>query len=206
MTDLPSGISPKEGQILEAAVRVFALRGYHGSTMAEVAADAGVATGTIYLYFHRKQELLISLFQRHLGNYMSEMRPRVMAAAAGTPRLKALVESHLAFFAEDRALASVFQVHARDPDPELAEGIRPSVAQYFDIIGEVMESGVEAGAFRADLSVRLARQVFFGALDEVVTGWLRSTHPYSLMSALEPVTVMLSGAFGATPSSPGESP
>lgn len=187
----------KEERILRAAVRVFAKNGYHGSTMAVVAQEAEVATGTIYLYFARKQDLLITLFQRHLGDYLERSKPGLAESDAGVPRLHLLTQMHLAFFAEDRALASVFQIHAREPDPVLADGIRPSVAAYFDVIAEVIEGGVACGAFRSDLDVRLARHVFFGALDEVVTGWVRSTHAYSLMSVLDPLADMLARGFGA---------
>ncbi len=192
----------KEARILAAAVRVFALNGYHGSTMAAVAAEAGVATGTIYLYFERKQELLITLFQRHLSDYMERCRPLLAAVSPGVDRLRLLAELHLAFFAEDRELATVFQIHIRDPDPILAEGIRPSVAEYFDLIGTVIGDGVQADAFDRRLDVRLARQLFFGALDEVVTGWLRSKRGYALMSTLDPVVAMLARGFGALP--PGD--
>jgi TetR/AcrR family fatty acid metabolism transcriptional regulator len=188
----------KEARILAAAVRVFAERGYHGSSMAVVAREAGVATGTTYLYFDRKQDLLVTLFQRHLTEYMARCVPGLAAEAPGVARLRRLAEQHLQFFAEDRQLANVFQIHIREPDPLLADGIRPSVAAYFDLIGEVIQAGVDSGAFARDLDVRLARQVFFGALDEIVTGWLRAKRTHALMSALDPVATMLARAFGAT--------
>ena len=188
----------KEARILAAAVRVFAQHGYHGSSMAVVAREAGVATGTTYLYFDRKQDLLVTLFQRHLTEYMARCAPALVAELPGVPRLRRLAEQHLAFFAEDRQLATVFQIHIREPDPYLADGIRPSVAAYFDLIGDVIQAGVDAGDFAADLDVRLARQVFFGALDEIVTGWLRAKRPYALMSTLDPVANMLARGFGAT--------
>jgi len=187
----------KEDQILQAAVRVFAEHGYHGSSMATVAREAGVATGTIYLYFARKQDVLVTLFQRHLGGYIERCRPLLLEVEPGEPRLRKLIEHHLAFFAEDRDLAAVFQVHAREPDPLLAEGIRPIVAAYFDVIVEVIEGGISSGDFRADLDVRLARHVFFGAVDEVVTDWVRRSR-HALMSSLDPLANMLARGFGAT--------
>ncbi len=190
----------KEARILRAAVRVFSEHGYHGSSMAAVARDAQVATGTIYLYFARKQDLLITLFQRHLGGYIERCRPALAEAEPGVARLRLLVEMHLAYFAEDRALANVFQIHAREPDPVLAEGIRPTVADYFDVIAEVIQAGVTAGAFRLDLDVRIARPMFFGTLDEVVTGWVRSKRAFPLMTALAPLASMLARAFGAAQS------
>ena len=196
MTDAPAA-KEKEGRILAAAVRVFARHGYHGSSMAAVAREAGIATGTTYLYFDRKQDLLVALFARHLTDYVSRCAPALAAEAPGVPRLRRLAEQHLAFFAGDREVATVFQIHIREPDPILADGIRPIVSTYFDLIGEVIQAGVDAGAFDPELDVRLARQVFFGALDEIVTGWLRAKRPFPLMSALEPVATILARGFGA---------
>jgi len=199
---VPTDPQGKEGQILQAAVRVFAEHGYHGSSMAAVAREAGVATGTIYLYFERKQDLLITLFDHHLGGYIQRSRPALLKAEAGVPRLRKLVEQHLGFFAENRALASVFLVHAREPDPTLAEGISPIVSGYFDVISEVIEAGVVCGTFDAGLDARLARHVFFGAVDEVVTDWARRERHHPLMSVLDPLATMLARGFGAT--LPGE--
>ncbi len=205
MTQAGSLVVPKgkEERILDAAVRVFARSGYHGSSMASVAQEAGVAAGTIYLYFERKQDLLITLFQRDLGGYIESCRPTLAMAEPGVPRLRMLVSTHLVFFAEDRERASVFQIHGREPDPVLADGIRPTVAAYFDLIAEVIEAGIEARAFDPELDVRVARHVFFGAVDEIVTGWLRSRHPYPLMTVLDPLVAMLARAVGAT--NPGDS-
>ncbi len=205
MTQAESLVVPKgkEEQILDAAVRVFAQHGYHGSSMASVAKEAGVAAGTIYLYFEGKQDLLITLFRREMGGYIQSCRPALADSPPGVPRLRMLVAKHLAFFAEDRERAGVFQVHGREPDPTLAEGIRPTVAEYFELIAEVMAAGVESGTFDPDLDVRVARHVFFGAVDEVVTGWLRSKHPYPLMTVLDPLVAMLARAVGAT--APGDS-
>lgn len=187
----------KEERILQAAVHVFAESGYHGSSMAQVASSAGVATGTIYLYFRRKQDLLITLFQRHLGGYIERCKPALFSEPVGVPRLRRMVAMHLEFFAEDRALASVFQIHAREPDPILREGIQPTVAEYFDLITEVVQHGVDAGAFASDLDSRLARDMFFGALDEVVTRWLHAKRPFPLMSVHEPLAAMLARGLGA---------
>ncbi len=195
----PEALGGKEDRILSAAVRVFAEHGYHGSSMAQVATEAGVATGTIYLYFARKQDLLITLFQRHLGGYIERSRPALLAESAGVPRLQRLVAQHLGFFAEDRALASVFQIHAREPDPILRAGIQPTVAAYFEVIGDVIRAGRDCGAFDESLDDRLGRHVFFGALDEVVTGWVRSKRVYPLMSVHASLAAMLARGFGAAP-------
>ena len=192
----------KERLILEAAVRVFAETGYHGSSIADIATAAGVATGTIYLYFKRKEDLLVSMFQRYLGGYLARSSPLLQAEPAGGARLRKLIELHLHFFETDRALASVFQIHLREPNETIRDGIRPTLLEYFDQIEGVIVSGAAAGEFADDLDPKLARRVLFGGLDEVVTSWLVSKRDYPLMSVLDPLYRMLAGALGVASAIP----
>ncbi len=189
--------SDKEARILRAAIEVFAERGYHASRIAHVAERAGVATGTIYLYFAKKPDLLVRLFQRTLSGVLDRSAALLRRCEPGMPRLRKLIELHLAFFAGDRALSRVFQIHVRDPDPGIREGIQPTFVAYFGVIEDVVQDGIDAGAFAPDLDVRLSRRVVFGALDEVVTSWLRGKRERDLMDDLEPVARMLSRAVGA---------
>lgn len=193
-TNQPNG---KERRILDAAVEVFGRKGYHASTVADVAAEAGVAAGTIYLYFARKEEILISLFKRHLGGYMDACEPALAAEAAGEPRLRKLLEQHFEHFEPNRSLAKVLMVHAREVNPTIQKGIRALQRRYFAIIESVLEAGRTAGAFASDLDVRFARRFLFGALEEVVANWVYSKRGYSLTSRLEPFHRMTVRALGA---------
>lgn len=189
--------SERELTLLRAAGRVFSERGYHKSTIADIAREAGVATGTVYLYVKRKEELLIMLFTRFLGSHLERTMPHVLEETTGTERLRHLIELHLGFFDKDPKLAKVFQLHLREVNPTIRAGIRPTTRAYFDLIERVVREGVHSGDFDAQLDVRLARTLLFGTLDSMVTSWVLSDQSYSLSSRVVPIYTMLARALGA---------
>jgi len=189
----------KEERILQAAVAVFARKGYHGSAIADVAREAGVAAGTIYLYFARKEDLLIELFRRSIGGYLEEVRPRLEAAAPGLPRLWLAIRANLAFFEEDRARARVLLLHAREVHPLIREGIRPVMRAYFAVLEDVLATGMAAGAFAPDLDPALARRFVAGGLEEAVARHLVAHPATSLLELHDPLFRMVARAAGADP-------
>lgn len=186
-----------EDRILQAAARVFARLGYHRSSVADIAAEAGVAAGTIYLYFERKEDLLVRLVRRPLEAYLEECRPLLAAAAPGAARLRRLIELHLSFYERDHELARVLQIHLREVQPAIHEGIQPALRACFELMDEVLRDGVAAGEFDPQLDVRLARKLLFGGLDEVVTSWVLSERRYPLLSVVEPFHRLAARALGA---------
>lgn len=190
----------KENRILHAAISVFAEKGYHGSSIADIAGEAKVATGTIYLYFAHKEDLLTAIFQRYLGSYLKEVTPDLVAQPPGLPQLRRLVDLHLKFFQRDMSLARVFQIHMREVNPVIRDGIRPTMMDYFDLIDRVIGGGVACGDFDPELDTRLARQFFFGGLDQVVTSWVVTGGKFDLVSIADQAYAMLARAFGAEPS------
>lgn len=186
----------KELQILDAALKVFARSGYHKSSIATIAGEAGIAAGTIYLYFRQKEDLIIALFQRHLGDYLAEYEPKIRAEADPAVRIRNLIRYHLAFFERDHDLAIVFQIHLREVSPMIRDGITPILVRYFDVIDEILRDAHARGELDPELDLRLARKVLFGALDEIVTSWARTEHRYSLLSQVDPLYRILSRALG----------
>ncbi|QGG56493.1 TetR/AcrR family transcriptional regulator [Paenibacillus sp. B01] len=166
--------------ILEAALKVIAENGYHGSQVSKIAKEAGVADGTIYLYFKKKEDILISLFQEKLGSLVERFNARVRETSSAEEALRAVCEIHYSELESNVNLAYVTQIELRQSSLELRKAIGLAVKPYIELIEHILDKGVREGEFRPDLDLKLTRLLLFGAMDEVVTSWLISGMKYSL--------------------------
>ena len=199
----PAGADPgKRQRILDAAVRTFGRRGYHDAKIADIAASARVAEGTVYLYFRNKEDLFATVFDEKMDDLLARGREIVRAESSAADRLTRLVDLHLTFLASDRDLASLFQIELRRSARMLQRVIRSKLVDYFRLLGGVLKDGIENGEFRAQLSPRLAVRVLFGAADEIVSEWLFSGVPALLTDARKVVGMLLAGF--AAPHGPAE--
>jgi TetR/AcrR family fatty acid metabolism transcriptional regulator len=177
----------KYHQILEAAVKVFARQGFHQSTVAQIAKEAGVADGTIYLYFKNKDDILVQFFRFRTKQVFESFREAVDGAEASTDKLRNLVRRHLAEFQRDRDGAVVYQVETHQ-NSRLAEAqIREMSKMYRDLISEIIEQGQQEGAIRKDLYLGLVKRFIIGAVDEVINTWLHAEEDYDLVSMADPL-------------------
>ncbi|MFI5182040.1 MAG: TetR/AcrR family transcriptional regulator [Thermoanaerobaculia bacterium] len=194
----PAGADPEKRQrILDAAVRIFGRRGYHDAKIAEIASEARVAEGTVYLYFRNKEHLFGTVFDEKMDQLLARGREIGASGESASERLTRLVDLHLTFLASDRDLASLFQIELRRSARMLKRVIRSKLVDYFRLLGGVLKDGIESGEFRAQLSPRLAVRILFGAADEIVSEWLFSEEPALLTDARKVVGTLLSG-FAAT--------
>ncbi|CAM3373338.1 MULTISPECIES: TetR/AcrR family transcriptional regulator [Brevibacillus] len=183
--------------IIDAAVRVIARQGYHNAQVSKIAKEAKVADGTIYLYFENKDDILISLFNEKMGHFIETCRERILEAKSAEQKLYALVHTHFSQLSRDQDLAMVTQIELRQSNPEISEGIGNVMKQYFDLIDEVIREGMDAGIFRPDIEVRLARKMIFGTLDAVTTSWVMKQCKYDLVSHVDPIhNLFLNGLKG----------
>jgi TetR/AcrR family fatty acid metabolism transcriptional regulator len=177
----------KYHQILEAAVKVFARQGFHQSTIAQIAKEAGVADGTIYLYFKNKNDILVQFFSFRTKQVFESFREAVDGAVTSTEKLRRLVRRHLAEFQRDKDGAVVYQVETHQ-NSRLAEAqIREMSKMYRDLISEIIEQGQQEGAIRKDLYVGLVKRFIIGAVDEVINTWLHAEDEYDLVSMADPL-------------------
>jgi TetR/AcrR family transcriptional regulator, fatty acid metabolism regulator protein len=185
----------KRGRILEAAVKVFARKGYFGARVAEIAKRAGVADGTIYLYFRNKEDILVSLFDEVMAEHIARARREVRAVEGTEARLRTIAEHHLRLFSGNADLAVVFQVELRQSTKFMERFTATWLQDYFALLGEVMAAGQRRGALRKDLPLKLATKAFFGVLDEMVTSWILGRKDYDVGDLAAPVVdLFLRGA------------
>jgi TetR/AcrR family transcriptional regulator, fatty acid metabolism regulator protein len=193
----------KRRRILDAAVAVFARKGYFASRVSDVAKKAGVADGTIYLYFRGKEDILVRLFDEVMSEHVSEAREAVHALTSAPDRLLAIAERHLAVLGENRDLAAVFQVELRQSTRFMERFTASWLRDYFELLDEVIEAGQRDGTLRADVNRKVAAKMLFGALDETVTSWLLSETRYRLEDLAAPVVDLFLRGAAVPPASPG---
>jgi len=175
---LPTG--DKREAILRAAITVFAHNGYFNSKVADIAREAGVADGTVYLYFKSKEDILHSIFDRSVEDAIAEVRKKVESISDPREKLRQIALLHLERLGADRDLAVVFQVELRGSTKFMEEFSAAGFAEYLALIRSTFEEGQRAGVFRAELNAKVVAKILFGALDEMATNWILSKRRYKL--------------------------
>ena len=176
----PEARTDKHGAILRAAAKVFAERGYFNAQVADVAREAGVAAGTVYLYFRSKDDLLVSIFERTMGEAIAEGRAALAGVDDPLERLRRIARLHLERISRDRDLAVVFQVELRQSTKFMERFSATQLREYLGVIRDVIADGQTRGLMRRDVNATLAAKVLFGALDEMATNWILTRRPYAL--------------------------
>jgi TetR/AcrR family fatty acid metabolism transcriptional regulator len=186
----------KYQQILEAAVKVFAQQGFHHSTVAQIAKVAGVADGTIYLYFKNKDDILFQFYEYKAKQVFECFRKTVDQADNAVDKLRNLVRTHLAEFQNDINMAIVYQAETHQHRPSSQEIIKEMSKMYRDIISEVVELGQQEGSLRRNLFMGLVMRLINGAVDEVINAWIHSGGTYDLVSMADPLVELFLRGIG----------
>ena len=178
------------------AIKVFARHGYFQSQVADVARVAGVAAGTVYLYFRSKDDLLVSIFERTMKDAIAEGRAALTDVADPVDRLRRIARLHLDRLGRDRDLRSSMQVELRQSIKFMERFSSTHLQDYLNIIRRTISDGQAAGAFRNDVSPNAAAKVFFGALDEMATNWMLSRRKCALAGDADVVVDLIIGGLG----------
>ena len=177
----------KPQQIIEAAVRVFAREGYYNSRVSDIAHEAGIAAGTIYLYFRTKDDILVTLFRDKMAEFVGALRKAIAGEPDAASKVRRLVSLHFSMLEENPDLAEVVQVELRQGQKFFRGASSQEIGAYFALIGSVLEEGVSQGRFRSDLPVKLATKMLFGAMDQMATSWVLGKRGYQLVDTADAV-------------------
>jgi len=173
----------KKKRILTSAARIFAHKGFLSARISDIARDAGVADGTVYLYFQGKDDLLGSIFQETMEKFLTDGK-RIMAEHDDpVERIRRLIHLHVSLLGGDPDLAAVFQIELRGSRKSLSVLSHDRLSEYFDLLAQNVELGQELGMFRRELRPKMVARILWGAVDEVVTHWVLANKPSDLLAA-----------------------
>ena len=197
---LPAMRDPdKPQQIIEAAVRVFARKGYFNSRVSDIACEAGIAAGTIYLYFRTKEDILITLFREKMAAFVAAMRRSIANEPDAVAKVRRLVHLHFQMLEQDADLAEVVQIELRQGQKFFRGASSHEVAEYFALISSVLEEGVGQGHFKSELPIKVATKVLFGAMDQMTTSWVLGKRGYRLADTAPSVADLFLRGVAARP-------
>ncbi len=165
----------KHHRIIEAATKVFAKNGFYQSKIAQIAKEAGVADGTIYIYFENKDDILISLFEEQMKAVLDNMALQIAKIDDPAEKLEIFASTHLDLIEKNKDMAEIIQVELRQSGKFMKEYKNERFLEYLDIIGDIIIEGQIRGLFRKDVIPGVAKRAFFGALDEVSRFWVLSS-------------------------------
>ncbi|WP_258111276.1 TetR/AcrR family transcriptional regulator [Alicyclobacillus sp. SP_1] len=181
----------KHVAILRAAVEVMSQYGYHGAQISRIARAAGVADGTVYLYFKNKEDILVSILRMAIGRVVQECSRQLAACQTTDDKLAALIRVYFADLGDNPALAMVTQVYLRQVDANIRREIGDIMKPFYSVVDELIVAGMQEGKFRSKMDRRIARRMIFGTMDETVTAWVLTGSKYSLVSQVDDVVDVL---------------
>ena len=182
----------KHNKIIAAATKVFAKKGFFTARISDIAKEAKVADGTIYLYFNNKFDILISVLEEEIGKIIEQIKTAIEDEPDAQEMLKIFVTKHLAAMKGNKYLAEVIHIELRQSDRLVKDYRNNRFKIYIDLISEIIQKGQEQELFRADIMPGIAKRALFGALDEVSRVW---TEPNSSKYSLEETTEQIISMF-----------
>ncbi len=157
----------KHKRILDAAVKVFARNGFFNSKVAEIAKEANVADGTIYLYFKNKDDILISLFEYRMNQVISLLNDRMKGVDDPIEKVRIFINAHFELLEQHPNLAAVITLELRQSTKFMKEYDNQKFMDYLGILSDIIKDGTTKGIFRNDLSPGIIKRAFFGMMDEL---------------------------------------
>ena len=190
----------KYHRIIQAATKMFAKKGFFQAKVSEIAKEAQVADGTVYIYFDNKDDILISLFEEQMQRVLDNMVTRLSEQDGPVKKLEQFALTHLQLIEENKSMAEIIQVELRRSSKFMKEYKNEKFARYLDLIDDIIRDGQEKGVFKKSVIPGIAKRAFFGALDEMSRFWvLSSRKEYDIKTAAKQISsYFLSGIRGSS--------
>ncbi len=185
----------KHSKIIHAATKVFAKKGFFNARISDIAKEAKVADGTIYLYFNNKFDILISVFEEEIGGLIEQVTKLLAMEPDPRKKLEIFATKHLTMMKKNKNLAEVIQIELRQSAKLIKEYRNNKFSEYIDIISTIIKQGQAEHIYRADIKPGIAKRAFFGALDEISRVWSISLETeYSVDETIDQIMIIfLSG-------------
>lgn len=162
----------KYQKIIDAAIKVFSKKGFFNSKVSDVATEANIADGTIYLYFKNKDNLLISIFEHSMDYFFQHATSKLKELTCPKEKLKQFIFLHLSLVQKNQNLAVVLQVELRSSHKFMTEYKAEKFFQYLDIIEKIIIEGQEKNLFKKTIHPQIAKRIIFGSIDELALEWI----------------------------------
>ena len=161
----------KHSKIISAATKVFAKKGFFTARISDIAKEAKVADGTIYLYFNNKYDILLCVFEEEVGKIVEKTSKLLSTEDDPRKMLEIYIVQHLTAMKKNKNLAEVIQIELRQTHKVINDYRNNKFSEYIGIIAQIIREGQKAGVYKTDVKPDLAKRIFFGALDEVSRVW-----------------------------------
>ncbi|MCP4338887.1 MAG: TetR/AcrR family transcriptional regulator [Desulfobulbaceae bacterium] len=161
----------KHSKIISAATKVFAKKGFFTARISDIAKEAKVADGTIYLYFNNKYDILLSVFEEEVGKIVEKTDKLISNEEDPQKMLEIYTIQHLMAMKKNKNLAEVIQIELRQTNKVIRDYRNNKFSEYIGTIADIIKKGQKTGIYRTDIKPDIAKRVYFGALDEVSRVW-----------------------------------
>jgi TetR/AcrR family fatty acid metabolism transcriptional regulator len=161
----------KHNKIIRAATKVFAKKGFFNARISDIAKEAKVADGTIYLYFNNKYDMLLSVFEEKIGKLVEQITTQIEKEDDPRRMLEIFIENHLREMKKNKNLAEVIQIELRQTNKIIKDYRNNKFSEYLNIISMIIRKGQNDQVFRQDILPGIAKRALFGALDEIARIW-----------------------------------
>ena len=178
----------KRERLLKASIKIFARDGFFKAKVEDIAKLAGVATGTTYLYFKNKDDLLISIFEGEMTPIIEKMKLELTKQSTPEEKITTFIRKHCEVVEKNPDLALLLEVELRQSNEFLHEYKGTKFKEYLDLVGNAFAEGQKAGVFAADVHPSIFKQFVFGAMDQISTNWtLSKSKKFKLSDAADQI-------------------